>query len=145
MKRIFIITLLVLAMGACFAEEQPTFDALTGFDAFQERLQAGTSIVSVYYTDGFGFSTSEFTTTDAAEIDALLDALGKIEVVGKSDTFITDWYPQIVFKLDDDSYYNISFNKHWLSVGGMDNYVVTNDEPFWTLTAELVEKYSKSF
>lgn len=142
MKRLAALLLaLMLGTGACLAEALPTFAALTGFDAFEARLAAGDEIESVYYTDGFGFSTSEFTTTDPDEIAALIDALGQIEVVARTDEAITDWYPQIVFKLGEDDWFRVSFNKQWLMIDGMDNYVVEGDGPFWALTAELVQKY----
>ena len=141
MKRCFVLLLaLALLTGAARAETVPTFGALTGFDDFQKSLTEGARIASVYYTDGFGFSDSEFTTADPDVIQALLDALAQMEVVGPANEAITDWYPQIVFTLEDGSFYRVNFNKQWLMIDGMDNYVLENDGPFWALTSSLVER-----
>ena len=139
MKRFLALILVsVLTVFVCHAEEVPAFDALTGYDTF---VECGKPIISAYYTDGFGFSTSEFTTTDQDEIAMLIDALGQIRVISRCNEEITDWYPQIVFKMGENDYFRVNFNKQWLMIGGMDNYEIEGDEGFWNLTRTLMEKY----
>ncbi len=116
------------------------FMTFTGLDKMAEALDAGAEVESAYYTDGYGFSTSEFTTTDAKEIEALWDALCGIELGGPTDESITDWYPLIVFTLNDGSRYGARFESNWLTMGPY-NYELENDGAFWRLTGELVKKY----
>lgn len=116
------------------------FAELAKLDEPAARLAAGETFTSVYYTDGYGFSTSEFKTEDPGEIAALWEALNRIEVVGRSQESITDWYPQIVFFFADGTHFNVTFEAHWLSVGGMENYVIANDGDFWALTAGRAQK-----
>ena len=116
------------------------FMTFTGLDKMAEALDAGAGVESAYYTDGYGFSTSEFTTTDAAEIEALWSALCRIGIVGPTDQSITDWYPLIVFTLNDGSRYGVRFESTWLTMGAY-NYELENAGAFWRLTGELVKKY----
>lgn len=122
-------------------DAQTRFAALTSLDRLRERLDGGVSIRRVYYTDGYGFSTSEFTTEDEAEIESLWDALNRIGVVGEVDEDITDWYPQIVLYLTDGSSFGVRFDAHWLEIGGMEHYELVGDDDFWGLTSYLVEKH----
>lgn len=143
MKRI-LSTLLLAALLLCLAPagfaEGESFASLTGLDTLREALDGGAEIVSVYYSDGYGFSTSEFTSRDGDEIAALLDALGEIELGAPSGMSVTDWYPQIVFTLSDGTRFGVGFESHWLSVGSV-NYELENDGAFWVLTAALVRQY----
>lgn len=141
-KFLLILTVLTMLVSAAAMAEETTFASLTKLDALQKRLDSGVKIEKVYYTDGFGFSTSEFTTTNALEISRLWTALNAIELGEKTNEAITDWYPQIVFYLSDGSRFNVCFDKHWLEIGGRDNYTIHNDEAFWSLTSQLVSKYS---
>ena len=137
-----LLSLLLLLSGFALGEETPLdFAQLTGLDKARELLDSGEVIERIYYTDGYGFSTSEFYTTDGAEIDALWKAVNAIQIVGKTNEGITDWYPQIVFFFSDDTHLNICFDAHWLEIG-MDHYVVGNDEAFWSLTAAMTAAYA---
>ena len=142
MKKWIAVLLAALLLCPAALAEDLDFKSMTGMDKIQEKLDAGVTIGKVYYTDGFGFSTSEFCTDDPEEIQQLWNALNKIQVVGKVDESITDWYPQIVFCLTDRTQASVCFEAHWLSVGGRDNYGISNAEEFWGLTAALVEKHA---
>lgn len=111
------------------------FLALTGLDEMLRLLETGVSVQRVYYTDGFGFSVSEFTTEDPEEISALLAALTGIFLGEPTAEAVTDWYPQIVFFLSDESRYNVCFNVRSLEIGGMAHFSLHGDEAFWALTA----------
>ena len=140
MTKLFAVILsLMLLTGAAMAED---FQSMTGLDRMQEKLDAGVTIDKVYYTNGYGFSTSEFTTDDPEEIKQLWTALNKISVKGQVDEYITDWYPQIVFYLSDGTNAGVSFEANWLSIGAK-NYEMKNAEDFWTLTAMLVQKHDE--
>ncbi len=117
------------------------FAVLSGLREARELLDSGEVIEKVYYTDGYGFSISEFTTVNGEEIDALWKAVNGITIIEKTNQGITDWYPQIVFFFSDESRLNICFDAHWLEVG-MDHYVLGNDEAFWNLTASLTAAYA---
>ena len=123
---------------AAGAEEALTLPELTGLDEMTEKLSRGAAIDRVYYTDGYGFSTSEFTTQDPETIARLWEAVNQITVEGPARGGITDWYPQIVFFLSDGGVYRVCFNAHWLEIGGMDNYEISHAETFWCLTRSLV-------
>ena len=139
MKRLIALLIATfLLISVALAED---FQSMTGMDEIQKKLDAGITIGKVYYTDGYGFSTSEFTTDDPDEIAALWTALNKITVVGKVNESITDWYPQIVFCLTDGTQGGVCFEAKWLCIGGMENYEIANAEEFWSLTASLVEKH----
>ncbi len=141
-KLICFLLSLSLLSGFALGEEAPLdFIHLTGLDKARELLDSGEVIERIYYTDGYGFSISEFSTTDGAEIDALWKAVNEITIVGKTNEGITDWYPQIVFFFSDDTHLNICFEAHWLEIG-MDHYAVGNDEAFWSLTAALTAAYA---
>ncbi len=131
----------MLIPAALGEETPPDFSRLTGLDKAQELLDSGETIDSVYYTDGYGFSTSEFVTTDGADIDALWKAVNAIRITGIVHEDVTDWYPQIVFYFSDESRLNICFDAHWLEIG-MDHYAVENDEAFWSLTAAMTAAYA---
>lgn len=139
-KIIVLLTAACLLFSAALAED---FQSMTGMDEVQKKLDAGITIEKVYYTDGYGFSTSEFTTEDPDEIALLWAALNKITVAGRVDESITDWYPQIVFYLSDGTYGGVRFEANWLCIGGMENYEIGNAEEFWMLTAALVQKYAE--
>ena len=140
-KCLLCLIVLMLCVSPVLAEE--TFQSLTKLDEMQALLDAGVTIERVYYTDGYGFSTSEFKTEDEGEIALLWEALNRIVLGERINEFVTDWYPQIVFFLSDGSRYNVCFDTHWLEIGGMENYSVTNDEDFWALTACLVRQYQE--
>ncbi len=140
MKKLFVLlTVLMLLAGAASAE---SLQSMTGLDETVEKLASGVTIDRVYYTDGYGFSTSEFTTTDPEEIALLWDAVNRITVKDRVNESITDWYPQIVFYLSDGTASGVRFEAHWLCIGGMENYKIENAEEFWSLTASLVLKYA---
>ena len=144
MKKQWCILLAVLLLIPVFAlgeEALPDFVRITGLNRAQELLDSGEFIERVYYTDGYGFSTSEFETKDGEEIDALWKAVNAIKITGKTNEDITDWYPQIVFFFSDESQLNICFDAHWLEIG-MDHYTVGNDEAFWSLTAAMTAAYA---
>lgn len=137
-----LIAVLLLIPCAVLGEDAlPEFTWLTGLDKAQELLDSGAFIDRVYYTDGYGFSTSEFETRDGAEIAQLWKAVNAITITGKSNEDITDWYPQIVFFFSDESQLNICFDAHWLEVG-MNRYTLGNDEAFWRLTAAMTAAYA---
>ena len=141
MKKLFAMILSVMfLMSAALAED---FQSMTGLDALQAKLDAGITIEKVYYTDGYGFSTSEFTTEDPEEISLLWNALNQITVKGRVDESITDWYPMIVFYLSDGTQAIVSFEAKWLSIGAAGNYEIENAEEFWALTASLVQKQAE--
>lgn len=145
MKRtisIIVLAALLLCLAPAGFAEGESFASLTGLDALQETLQGGVTVESVYYTDGYGFSTSEFTSTDPAEIEALLDALYDIRLGAPSEMSVTDWYPMILFSLSDGTEFFISFESHWLTANGK-NYELENDGAFWFLTSGLVKMYAR--
>ena len=119
------------------------FMLVTGLNEMAKALDNGATIESVYYTDGYGFSTSEFTTTDPEEIAALWKATTIIQLVGPTNMSITDWYPLIVFTLSDGSRYGARFEGTWLTLR-RGNYEIANDEEFWSLTKALVQKHSQA-
>lgn len=137
MKKILTLFLLLLLALPAAAEESgpPSFLAITHLDEMLQSLQEGKTIERLYYTDGFGFSTSEFTTENPEEIAAILDALTAITLTSPANEFVTDWYPQIVFFLSDGSHYNVCFNVRNLEIGGMEMYTLAGDAEFWRLTA----------
>ena len=144
MKKIIalLMTLILLTASAATAQEEPaSIQSMTGLGDIQKKLEQGVSIGKVYYTDGYGFSTSEFTTDDPEEIEQLWEAVNAITVGERVNESITDWYPQIVFCLTDGTQGGVSFEAHWLCAG-MDNYEIGNAEGFWNLTAALVEKHA---
>ncbi len=133
------------AVAAAPAEEAPTFAALTGLDEVRALLDGGAAFTSVYYTDGYGFSSSEFTTEDPDEMEALFAALCAVEVAGETDMSITDWYPLIVFTLSDGHRWGVRFEANWLVAdGGRTNYELTGDAPFWALTRLLRIKHEEA-
>lgn len=148
MKRIIILIMSLMLCSGAAAENTvdiPDFRTLTGLDELSRKLESGVTINRVYYTDGYGFSTSEFTTTDEAEILSLWTALNQITVKGRVDESVTDWYPQIVFSLSDETTASVSFESHWLSLPvprPQANYELENDGDFWSLTAALTDKYA---
>ena len=94
--------ILLLMVSVSFAEETPaSIQSMTELGEIQKKLDQGITIGKVYYTDGYGFSTSEFTTDDPDEIAQLWNAVNAIRVGEKVNESITDWYPQIVFCLTD--------------------------------------------
>ena len=139
-KLIAVLMMIMLLTGAAMAED---FQSMTGMDEVQVKLDAGVTIDKVYFTNGYGFSTSEFTTDDPEEISLLWTALNKITVKGRVDESITDWYPMIVFYLSDGTQAIVSFEAEWLSMGASGNYEIENAEEFWTLTASLVQKQTE--
>ena len=137
MKKLFVIMLSVMfVMTSALAED---FQSMTGLDVLQSKLKEGISIEKVYFTNGYGFSTSEFTTDDPEEISRLWTALNQITVSGRVEESITDWYPTIVFYLSDGTQAIVSFEANWLCIGA-DNYEIENADEFWELTATLVQK-----
>ena len=136
----FLAFMLSFALLVSLARAEETFQSITGLDEMQALLDAGAVIERVYYTDGFGFSTSEFTTEDDEEIALLWEALNRITLGEKVSESVTDWYPQIVFFLSDGSCFLVCFEARWLQIGGRENYSVENAEAFRLLTACLVKQ-----
>ena len=118
------------------------FMLVTGLSEMRKALKDGATVESVYYTDGYGFSVSEFTTTDPDEMKALWDVLTKIRLGAPTNVSITDWYPLIVFNLDDGMRYGARFEGHCLTIR-RDKYELENADEFWTLTGTLVQKYTQ--
>ena len=146
MKKIIALLIMgiLLTVSAATAQNEPvTIQSVTGLGDVQEKLDQGIQIEKVYYTDGYGFSTSEFTTDDPEEIRQLWEAVNAISVGEKVNESITDWYPQIIFYLTDGTYGSVLFEANWLSVGGMENHELFNAEGFWNLTSSLVEKHAE--
>ena len=149
MKRIIALTLaaLLLFMVSFAAAEDPEepqdFRTLAGLDEIERKLDAGATIDWVYYSDGYGFSTSEFRTSDPEEIRELWQALNRITVQGRTEESVTDWYPQIVFYFSDGTADHVSFEAHWLSLS-TENYKLGDDDAFWSLTAAMVKRYESS-
>ncbi|MBR6027814.1 MAG: hypothetical protein IKP40_01900 [Clostridia bacterium] len=143
-RLIAILLLLTLCAGPAAAESgAPGFAELTGLDSLQRKLDSGVTITHVYYTEGYGFSVSEFTTWDAGEIDRLWNTLSQIEIVGEVQQSITDWYPQIIFYLSDGTSHSVHFESRWLEVNGRTNYELTNAAAFWQTTAYLVSLHKE--
>ena len=64
--------ILLLMVSVSFAEETlASIQSMTELGEIQKKLDQGITIGKVYYTDGYGFSTSEFTTDDPDEIAQL--------------------------------------------------------------------------
>lgn len=120
------------------ADEDSAFMVLTGLSRMAGALKEGHVIEKVYYTDGFGFSDSAFTTTEQEEIHALWDAVRSIQLGEASQMGITDWYPQIIFYLDNGQQFSVRFEGQWLHAGK--NYELDQAEAFWSLTEDLVTK-----
>lgn len=145
MKKSLAVMLLALVLfGAnAFAEDAPSaFMAVTRLEEMQKLLDGGAKIVSVDYTDGYGFSDSSFSTVDPEEIEALWTVICQIEIDGKTNIEVTDWYPCIVFHLDDLSSFRACFNMHNLDCEG-ELYTLKNDDLFWNLTAYLVKAHAE--
>ena len=132
-----------LGPGADSVLVDSEFMQLTGLNEMAKALDNGATIESVYYTDGYGFSTSEFTTTDSEEIAALWKAITIIRLVGPTNMSITDWYPLIAFTLSDGSRYGVRFEGTWLTLR-RDNYEIANAGEFWSLTKALVQKHAQA-
>ena len=143
MKKLITVLLAVLLLCSVALAEDFDFQSMTEMDKLQEKLDAGVTIEKVYYTDGYGFSTSEFTTDDPEEIQWLWITLNKITVVSHVNQSITDWYPQIVFYLSDGTRAGVRFEAHWLCINGRENYELADADKFWLLTASLVQKHEE--
>jgi len=144
MIALLMIGILLTASVAMAQDEPATIQSMTELGNIRKKLDQGIQIGKVYYTDGYGFSTSEFSTDDPDEIEQLWQAVNAITVGERVNESITDWYPQIVFYLTDGTHGNVNFEANWLSVGGMENYEISNAEAFWKLTAALVEKHAET-
>ena len=125
------------------AEENslPTFWEATGLDAFLSRVSAENPIASADFTEGTELPTEEFTTTDPAELAALLDAVEALEIDSVSDLSVTDWYPRLRLSCADGTSWSVGFNGHCLEVDRT-HYNLRNDDAFWTLTRRLLKKYA---
>ena len=146
MKRITALLMIGILLTACAAiaqDEPATIQSLTDLGDVQKKLDQGIQIGKVYYTDGYGFSVSEFTTDDPDEIEQLWKAVNAIAVGEKVEESITDWYPQIVFYLTDGTQGGVRFEAGWLCIGGSENYEISNAENFWNLTSALVKKHAE--
>lgn len=145
MKKAMILLTGILLIAAAFADETPTaIQAVTELGEIQRKLDQGVTIGKVFYTDGYGFSASEFSTDDTEEIEQLWKAVNAITVGERVDESITDWYPQIVFCLSDGTRGGVRFEARWLCIGGKENYEISNAEGFWSLTASLMEKHEET-
>ena len=102
--------------------------------------EKSSSFTDDLYTAGYGFSVSEFTTTDPEEINALWKALTRIQLGTPTNMSITVWYPLIVFNMDDGTRFGARFEGHCLTVQ-RDSYLLENADEFWTMTGTLVQKY----
>ncbi len=143
-KIVALLTGILLLVSVAVAEEAPkTIQNVTPLGDIRKKLDEGITIEKVYYTDGYGFSTSEFTTEDPEEIARLWDAVNAIVVGKKADESITDWYPMIDFCLSDGTEGIVPFEATWLCIG-KDNYEISNADAFWDLTSELVVKYTET-
>jgi|GEM_PF-6709640 len=140
---VLLMGVLMLASLAFADAVQKTIQSMTELGELQNKLDQGITVGKVFYTNGYGFSTSEFTTDDPDEIAQLWDAVNAIRVGEKVNESITDWYPQIVFYLTDGSCGGVRFEANRLCINGMENYEISNAEGFWNLTASLIEKYEE--
>lgn len=133
--------ILMMASAAAVGERPATIQSMTALRNIQKKLDEGITIGKVYYTDGYGFSASEFTTDDPEEIALLWEAVNAIAVGERVSESMTDRYPQIVFYLTDGTHGGVRFEANRLCAGGTEKYEISNAEGFWNLTATLKEKH----
>ena len=113
---------------------------VAGLNAMEAALNGGTKILKVYYDNNYFGAKSYFVTSDESEIQALWEAIRKIELEKESKPDVTDWYPVIVFYLDNNEKYEVSFENHLLR-DDTTLYELRNDAGFWGLAGKLADKY----
>ena len=142
MKRALSLLLVLCCLWGWGLAEEETFLSVTGLEDMRDKLASGVTIVSAYYSDGYGFSDRGFLTQDPEECRALFDTLCGLKLLKKTNESITDWYPLILFTLSDESRYGVRFEGPWLDRGEEGNWEVADIETFYTLTDELNQKYA---
>ena len=113
---------------------------VAGLNAMEAALNDGTKILKIYYDNNYFGAKSCFVTSDESEIQALWEAIRKIELGKESKPDVTDWYPVIVFYLDNNEKYEVSFENHLLR-DDTTLYELRNDAGFWGLAGNLADKY----
>lgn len=141
MKKLFslMLSLLLITLHAAQAESAD-FLQLTGLNALTQAVRDGAEVTSLQYETGTKIARG-FTLEAGAELDALLDALLRIEIAGKTEEFVTDMYPNVALTLSDGQQFRLAFDGRWLTVDGQ-NYALKNDADFWQQVRGLLEKYS---
>lgn len=139
-KLLALITALLLMMTVSCADtalpEIPVFAEATGLNEFLALITEDNPVVSVSFSQGYGFSGGDYTTENPEEIQALLNAVAQIEIESASSMSVTDWYPYICFVCADHTAWGLHFEARWLYLGGQ-NYNLANADSFWTLFAKL--------
>ncbi len=142
MKRLLCLMLICLLLPACHGEKEYDFLTMTGLSELVQKLDAGQHVVCISYDDMALEDSRSFTTYDEKEIDRILKAALKIEVVSPYEYFMTDLYPCAVFTLSDGSSHVLSFDWDKLSVDGV-NYTLVNADDFWDAVAETNEAHNE--
>ncbi len=115
---------------------EPSFDRLTGRDKFLAKITENDPVTEIYFTEGYGFSTAEFTVTDSDTIRQLINAVSWLEIESVSDTDITDWYPYLRFTMKDGTVWSLRFDGHMLDMG-RELYHLSGDDVLWNVIKEL--------
>ncbi len=115
---------------------EPTIDRLTGRDEFLAKITGDNPVTQIYFTEGYGFSTTEFTVTDPDSIRQLTDAVSLLAIDSVSNMDITDWYPYLQFTLQDGSAWSLRFDGHMLDTG-RELYNLSGDDALWKVIEEL--------
>lgn len=139
---IAMLTALFIAMGLPMAQTMPITE-VTGLGEFLSGVTDECPIVEIYFTEGYGFSTAEMTTTDSEEIAAVINALTAVQVGRPSGMDVTDWYPCLALKRADGMCFTLRFDGRWLSIG-YDNYELSEDDGLWTLLKTLIRQQEEA-
>lgn len=148
MRKLFVLLLLLPLLASCTkaTETPPAPDPIplteaTFLGEFLTGVTAENPVVSLFFTEGYGFSTAEFETDDPDEIAAVLAAAADVMVLEDSGMDITDWYPTLVLTRADGVCCTLRFDGRWLSIGRA-NHNLSGDDPLWTLLDSLIDAHS---
>ena len=139
MKKLLALLLTMLLLTAAAAAEGIL--PFTDLDAVKAKLADGITLDRVFYTDGTAY-ISQFVTADPEETARLWDAVCQIRVGDPAAEPAAGRSPQILFFLSDGTMAGAGFDGNCLRTEDGVNYTLEDDEAFWSLTAELVEKYA---
>lgn len=143
MKRLTLLVILlfcVTCLCAGSAENAlPAFGDVTGLDSFLAGVSEDDPIVSVYFTQGYGFSVAEFSAGDPQRIGQAVSALKNLEITDTTNMDVTDWYPHLRMRRESGAVLSVSFDGEWLEIGRT-HYVLTGIKEFYGVMNRLIKE-----
>ena len=134
-----VLILVALCLISCEAEPSEFRASCSKVQAeFLARLETEKPISAVYYQNRE--ISNRFAITDSEITCALAHALCEIQIGSPTDLYSTDYDDIFLFRMENGTEYQFSFNSHQFKTADGTCYTISNDAQLWKLAAQISEE-----